>query len=552
MEPQTTNPNYLPERDDPVTFARQVLRDNPTPMQVELMRACAVRNARVAARGCHSSSKTYAAARIAIWFVTRYEDGIVVTTAPTARQVEDVMWDANIIPAISRARLKYPTPNMTRFSLGPNNYITGFTTSKGAEAVRFQGYKAPHLLFILDEAPGIPDEALGAIEGTGAGDDMRVLMLGNPTFPGGNFHRAFTNQRDIWTTFTFDAYDMPGFAKLHEMCGAAHRDKEYITELLRTLPPNDPAILFKGDPPRPYLANPEWAQRTLKLYGAMSPWWESRARAQFPTQAQDALLSLAWIEAAKNRPAPTCEHIKLAAGIDVAGPGKDECVAQIGCSDCGALVAWQAWASPDPRGECVAFLNPYKPRLETVNVDSTGIGYNFTTHLRDLEFNVAFINVGEAADESEVFGFQEERRFENLKAQLYWQLRDRFQSGSISGLDDETTMSQLSTLKWLITPKGKIAMERKIDMKKRGVASPDRAEALMLAYAQVGPNAMIEVWKEDLEKFRGQALIAPRPCDNANCTQDKGMRKSISVNEAAIDHKGKRYCCSACVPMDWR
>jgi phage terminase large subunit len=413
-------------------------------------------------------------------------------------------------------------------------------------------YKAPHMLFILDEAPGVPDEALGAIEGTGAGFDTRIVMLGNPTIPGGNFYRAFTSERDLWTTFVFDAYDMPGFARLRKLCEQAGKSKEYITELLRVLPKDHEAIAFEGEPPRPYLISPAWAQERLRRYGENSPWWEARIRAQFPTQAQDALISLAWIEAAKTADAPACQHTKLAAGVDVAGPGKDECVGYLVCRDCGGILNWSAFISENKGGECAAWLDPYRSRLEVVNCDAAGIGYYFTKHLQDLGFTVAFINVGESADENEVFGFQEEQRYENLKAQLYWQLRERFQSGAISNLTDDITMSQLSTLKWLITPKGKIAMEKKADMKRRGVESPDRAEALMLAYASVGAQAMLEVWAEDLNRLRGGTRIA-RECDNSQCKQGPGgTRRSIGANETGYDHKGGRYCSPGCIPPDWR
>jgi hypothetical protein len=111
----------------------------------------------------------------------------------------------------------------------------------------------------------------------------------------------------------------------------------------------------------------------------------------------------------------------------VAGPGEDECVARIRCLKCGALIDGAQWASPDPRGECVAFLRPYREakRLDSVNVDAIGIGYNFGLHLEDLGFPVNLVNVGEAATDSE--------RFANLKVEHYWGLRERFEGGEISG-----------------------------------------------------------------------------------------------------------------------
>ena len=78
---------------DPVRFCEKILQDKPWwSAQIEIARAVEKPDARVAINGCHSSSKTYTMAQQVLWFVTRYPDGIVITTAPTDRQVKDIMW----------------------------------------------------------------------------------------------------------------------------------------------------------------------------------------------------------------------------------------------------------------------------------------------------------------------------------------------------------------------------------------------------------------------------------------------------------------------------
>jgi hypothetical protein len=104
-----------------------------------------------------------------------------------------------------------------------------------------------------------------------------------------------------------------------------------------------------------------------------------------------------------------------------------------------------------------------------------GVGAYFEKHLSDLGFNVLGVNVGEAPRNRD--------RFANLKAELYWALRDRFESGQISGALSERMVSQLVAIRYECTPKGQIAIEGKEKMARRGVKSPDWAEALMLAFA---------------------------------------------------------------------
>jgi len=91
------------------------------------------------------------------------------------------------------------------------------------------------------------------------------------------------------------------------------------------------------------------------------------------------------------------------------------------------------------------------------------------------------VNVGEKTDFPD--------RFFNLKAELYWSLRETFQEGAIYGIEDELMISQLASLRYELTPRGLIAIEKKEAAAKRGVKSPDRAEALMLAFAARAPGS---------------------------------------------------------------
>jgi hypothetical protein len=131
----------------------------------------------------------------------------------------------------------------------------------------------------------------------------------------------------------------------------------------------------------------------------------------------------------------------------------------------------------DPGGEVVQALKQYQGQLECVNVDSAGIGWNMYTHLNDIFPGIAHpINVGEAPHDSE--------KYSNLKAELYWGLRMRAQAGDLMGYLDEKLIGQLAGIRYKHNARGQIVIESKDDARKRGVKSPDRAEAVMLAFAQ--------------------------------------------------------------------
>lgn len=147
------------------------------------------------------------------------------------------------------------------------------------------------------------------------------------------------------------------------------------------------------------------------------------------------------------------------------------------CAAAQGFLLLRAWAGRDPRGDVLAALLPYKPNLVKVNVDTVGIGYYLAQHLRDHGLPVQEINVGQSARDAE--------KYANLKAELFWGLRLRAQSGEISGLADERTIAQLSSIRYSHNSRGQIVIESKEDLRKRGVKSPDRAEAVMLAFARM-------------------------------------------------------------------
>jgi phage terminase large subunit len=79
-------------------------------------------------------------------------------------------------------------------------------------------------------------------------------------------------------------------------------------------------------------------------------------------------------------------------------------------------------------------------------------------------------------------------RYRNLKAELYWSLRERLRDGELAGLTDRVTIAQLAGIRYEHDSRGRVEIESKEDARKRGVKSPDRAEAVMLCYAPEDPR----------------------------------------------------------------
>jgi hypothetical protein len=192
------------------------------------------------------------------------------------------------------------------------------------------------------------------------------------------------------------------------------------------------------------------------------------------------------------------DEAELYAGIDVAEAGSNETVCAVR-TRAGRIVALKSWHG-NSRGPVIAFLRTFKDRLTEINYDCAGVGAYFATDLDSFGFiNVNGINVGEAT--------QFPDRFRNLKAQLYWSLRERFQDDQVSGLNDELAIAQLASIRYEINPRGQVQIESKDQARKRGVRSPDRAEALMLAFADRTPGILR--YYEELAKAQAEGKKSP-------------------------------------------
>lgn len=446
---------------DPVRYSKRLMQADLWEGQHWILRSIMQRG-RTAVKACHASGKTFAAALAVLWWITRYPDGIAVTTAPTWLQVEKLLW-GDIHKALAKSRIAYPTANLTELTLGEGNYALGISTN---ESERFQGFHGMRVLMVLDEAPGVRNPIYDAIEGIRAGGDVRVLALGNPVIASGPFHEAFTTQRESWRTKTISAFDTPNLAPLMEGCV---NDAERIERLLAlTEEELDTNV-------RPYLTTRRWVKEKWLEWGQHhNPLWDARVLGVFPAQAVDALFPLLYLEQASYRENVTvAKMLRPRIGIDVAGPGDNETVVYIMLGN-NVLGPW-AFNDPDPRGAVLALLRPYRPSNPLINVDAIGMGYYFAQHLQDAGFQVNFVNVSKPSTDPE--------RFTNLRAQLHWNLRERFEEGSINGITDETTISQLAGIRYRHNGRGQVEVESKDHMAARGIKSPDRAEALMLANA---------------------------------------------------------------------
>ena len=135
-------------RRKPVLFAKEYLSVRPWAKQQEILSAIANHN-RVAVRSCNGSGKTFTAALATLWWLMTHDEAIVITTAPTERQVQNLLWREIHGIYLKNRDLIGGKITSTRLEMSSKRYAFGFSTNT---TERFQGFHNENLLIIVDEA----------------------------------------------------------------------------------------------------------------------------------------------------------------------------------------------------------------------------------------------------------------------------------------------------------------------------------------------------------------------------------------------------------------
>lgn len=126
---------------------------------------------------------------------------------------------------------------------------------------------------------------------------------------------------------------------------------------------------------------------------------------------------------------------------------------------------------------------------EKVKIDADGMGAGVVDRLVEQGYSIMEIHSGGKPRDSE--------KFKNLKAEIYWGFRDRLLDGNVDLPDDPELQAQLTSCMYKINSAGQIEIISKEEMKSKGLKSPDIAEAIIYAFAEIESEAYAEWSKED-------------------------------------------------------
>lgn len=311
------------------------------------------------------------------------------------------------------------------------------------QAETLAGIHADNMLIIVDEASGVPDPVFRPLEGGLTGPCNFVLQIGNPTQMTGFFHDSFTRGRADWLVCHWNAEES-------------------------------------------VLVQPSQIARMARKYGTDSNAYRIRVKGLPPTATPDTLIPWDWVMRAVNCPVFPQADDPWALGIDVARYGDDSSVlvsAQgpvVGSWDAGQTMIQSGISElkgTDSKDIAYTALREIEERaIQCAAIDVNGYGAGAYDLLKDLApIVVLAVNVGESAEDPE--------RFARLRDELWWRLREEFQAGTLAIPDDADLIGEISTIKYNFTrtAKERVKIESKQDLRDRGLASPNKADALMLA-----------------------------------------------------------------------
>lgn len=422
---------------------------------------------RVSVRACHGISKTFLSAALAIAFLNLYKPAVVITTAPTMTQVRNLLWKE--IGAIyqQHGAMLMGEADVLQVRIDPEWYMVGFSTDK---PTRMEGYHAPNILWILDEAKGLEDWLYKAIEGSMTGGNSHVLEVS--TTDGAEQQCPFRTHHERgkgWKTIHLSALDSPfvdaeAFPEYSEYrntdlfdYGKPRTGTEWPVELSASI----------------QLATSEWIQDRLDDWEETDPMMvETKVWGEFSMLGVSSCISLKWIESAVGAEIRK-KDVPVRFGLDVARYGGDRSVLT---PYHGGYVSEQlVWPMQDTMVTVGKTMNAVENE-EVVQVDSIGLGAPVFDRL--VELGQSSIGVNSSARS------YEPDRFYNFRAELWWNARDLFQrqyeeGGVVSIPDDPELVEELAAMQYKIHSDGRIIMEDKKEAKKRIGRSPDKADSFV-------------------------------------------------------------------------
>lgn len=447
-------------RHDPVGFVVNVLEVRPDPWQARIMQDVADGVRKISVRSCHGVGKTAVLSWIAVWACCVFPAAKVIQTAPSGPQLWDAlfaetkMWFKRLPPAL--LDLFDIMSDRIEHKGAAESIFVSARTSRAEKPESLQGVHAEEGIVILmpDEASGIPEPVFEAAIGSMSGENCCTIMTSNPTRTSGTFFDSQTRLRGSWKTYKISHED------------STRVSKQFVAEV-------------------------------AEKYGEDSNQFRVRCLAEFPKADDDTLIALELVESATERDIELDPEVAPVWGVDISRFGDDKTAL---CERFGKVVpapvdTWQKLDLMSTAGRIKNRYDEARVKPKFICVDVIGIGAGVVDRLREQGLPVIGVNVSESASLKD--------GYVNLRAEL-WDSAKAWLEAKDCRLpaEDQDLVGELSVPKYKFTSNGKLQLESKDDMKKRGIRSPNKADAFVMTFAVEagGMSGQISSWGKPLKR----------------------------------------------------
>lgn len=428
-------------RAHPEQFVQEILKvQQIEKWQLEALRALPL-HSNLSVRSGHGVGKSAFLSWVMYWFLMTHFPARIPCTAPTAHQLQDVLWGEL---ALWRRKMDQRvqdlfelTSDRLALAAAPQEAYAVARTARPENPEAFQGFHCENLLFIADEASGVDDAIFVPLEGALTTPGARSILTANPTRASGFFYDTHHRNRKHYYTIKASCLDSS-------------------------------------------LVSKEYEEKMRDQYGPLSNIYRVRVQGEFPTEDADVLVPLSIVEPAVDRDVQPLDYAPVW-GLDVARYGS--CLNALAKRRANVLLepikAWGNCSTMETAGRLLREYKqtPYEDRPVEILVDVIGVGAGVYDRCEELGLPVVAINVGEEPSR------MSDGRFARLRDELWWNVREWFAGLDCRMPDDPYLIGELCTVRYAITSTGKIKVEGKQEMLNRNVPSPDRADSLMLTMA---------------------------------------------------------------------
>jgi phage terminase large subunit len=367
--------------------------------------------------------------------MSQLNDNLKAEAMKWIRHSEEVYGKASLLSSLIEVTSKALQVKMPERSQTGKTQFCSFRSADSSAPVEkqeqmLQGYHEDYELFGVDEGSGVPDPMFKPIMTTLTGKVNIIVVIFNPNRNSG---------------FAFDTQN---------------RLKEQF--LCYQLSAMDSELISKDQ-----------IENMRKFYENDPNGWRVSVLGLPPTDDESALIPYAKITEARQRqtPAGLLVDVPRVGGFDIGAGGDPSAIAVVQGPKCHAIYTCNS--GNDREIENFAVDIAENERLERIGCDGIGIGFFMAKMLREYSIDATSVDSRVSSPDP---------RFYNMRAYLFWQLREWIINGGDIPEDDEVLAKELSILR--IERHGqsnKMIVTSKEKLRKEGHRSPNRADSLMLA-----------------------------------------------------------------------